>query len=67
MEMTSRWEELHKEGNRPWDLMGVTPMLRNFLENDEIGRKLVNNGEIKTILVPGCGQVTRETDCELQM
>lgn len=56
--MSVNWEDMHKEGNRPWDLKGVTPMLQNFFENDEIGRKLAKSGEIKRILVPGCGQVS---------
>lgn len=46
------WEEMHKEGNRPWDLKGVTPMLKYFIESE--GEELQ---EVKRICVPGCGQV----------
>lgn len=53
------WEEMHREGNRPWDLKGVTPMLKYFLETDEIGVKLVNESNLKRILIPGCGQVPK--------
>ena len=53
------WEGMHREGNRPWDLKGVTPMLKNFFEIDEMGKNLNENGNIKRVLIPGCGQVTR--------
>ena len=53
------WEGMHQEGNRPWDLKGVTPMLKNFFEIDEMGKNLNENGNIKRVLIPGCGQVTR--------
>ena len=48
------WEGMHKDGNRPWDLNGVTPILKHFFEIDEKGRNL---GTAKRILIPGCGQV----------
>lgn len=34
-ETMPNWEEMHHEGNRPWDLKGVTPMLKYFIESDE--------------------------------
>ena len=46
------WEEMHEEGNRPWDLKGVTPILKYFIESER--ERL---GNIKSICVPGCGQV----------
>lgn len=52
------WEEMHQEGNRPWDLNGVTPMLKYFFEIDEVGKSLIKTDSIKRILIPGCGQVT---------
>lgn len=52
------WEGMHQEGNRPWDLKGVTPMLNYFFEIDETGKNLIKSGNIKRILIPGCGQVT---------
>jgi hypothetical protein len=52
------WEEMHQEGNRPWDLNGVTPMLKHFFEIDEVGKSLIKTESIKRILIPGCGQVT---------
>lgn len=55
------WEGMHQNGNRPWDLKGVTPMLKYFLEIDETGKNLIENGNIKRILIPGCGQVTKNT------
>ena len=54
------WEGMHQEGNRPWDLKGVTPMLKHFIEIDELGNNLIETGTVKRILIPGCGQVTKE-------
>ena len=48
------WEQMHQEGNRPWDLMGVTPMLKYFIETEMIK---FNFSNMKRILIPGCGQV----------
>lgn len=49
------WDEMHKEGNRPWDLKGVTPILQFFVENEA---KNFEINRMKSICVPGCGQVT---------
>lgn len=51
------WERMHREGNRPWDLKGVAPILKYFIEIDEIGKNLMESGTVKRILIPGCGQV----------
>lgn len=49
---SEEWDQMHLDDNRPWDLKGVTPILKHFIENLK--------GEMKNptrILVPGCGQV----------
>lgn len=51
------WDDMHRKGERPWDLKGVTPMLKNFFENEEEGKELMKSQKIKRILIPGCGQV----------
>lgn len=53
---TQRWEQMHQEGNRPWDLMGITPMLKHFVETETEMIKF-NFSDMKRILIPGCGQV----------
>lgn len=54
MTNTHHWEQMHQEGNRPWDLMVVTPMLKYFIETEMIN---FNFSNMKRILIPGCGQV----------
>ena len=56
--MVVNWDEMHRNGLRPWDLNGVTPMLKYFFESDELGKELIKSDEIKRVLVPGCGQVS---------
>ena len=48
------WEEMHKEDNRPWDLNGITPILKFFVEFE-----YERLSHVKRICVPGCGQVKR--------
>ena len=56
--MAERWEKMHQDDNRPWDLKGVTPMVKYFFETDEIGKSIrLELNDSKRILVPGCGQV----------
>lgn len=62
MANTHRWEQMHQEGNRPWDLIGVTPMLKYFIETEMIK---FNFSNLKRILIPGCGQVILYFICVL--
>lgn len=58
--MSVNWDEMHLRGERPWDLKGVTPMLKFLFDCDVKGRELRQSEEIKRILVPGCGQVQKK-------
>lgn len=49
------WDDMHRRGERPWDLKEVTPMLKKFIETETETLK-----NIKRILIPGCGQVIKK-------
>lgn len=66
--MSVDWENLHKIGRRPWDLLGVTPMLKFFCESDHKGKEIIE--ELKAnarILIPGCGQVNSLLHCTFDL